>query len=64
VQLLKQGQAIAEGPLSLTPSDGGRLQHVGRLPIGTLPPGTYELRVRVAANGRELSRTAFFTLQE
>jgi VWFA-related protein len=64
VQLLKQGQAIAEGPLALPPAVGARLQHVGRVPVAALPPGTYELRVRVAAGNQEVSRTAFFTLQE
>jgi VWFA-related protein len=63
VQLLKQGRAIAEGPLTLPKADGSPLQHVGRLPVADLPAGTYELRVRVAAAERELSRTAFFTLQ-
>jgi VWFA-related protein len=63
VQLLKQGRAIAEGPLTLPTANGSPLQHVGHLPVAALPAGTYELRVRVAAAGRELSRTAFFTLQ-
>jgi VWFA-related protein len=63
IQLLKQGRAIAEGPLTLQLADGSPLQHVGRLPVGDLPAGTYELRVRVVSADKELSRTAFFTLQ-
>jgi hypothetical protein len=35
------------------------VQHVGRLPIGALPAGTYELRIKVG----ELSRSAYFTLR-
>jgi hypothetical protein len=64
VQLLRNGQSIAEGPLDLGQANGPRIQHVGRLPITALPPGTYELRIRVFDGTRELSRTAFFTLQD
>ncbi|PYR72263.1 MAG: hypothetical protein DMF86_24140, partial [Acidobacteria bacterium] len=63
-QLLRNGRALAEAPVELPPATGSRIQHVGRLPIGALPPGTYELRIRAVDGGRELSRTAFFTLQE
>jgi len=61
-QLLRNGQALAEAPVFLPPSTAARVQHVGRLPIATLPVGTYELRIIVKDVGRELSRTAFFTL--
>ena len=63
-QLLRNGQAVAEAPVPLSPSTGPRLQHVGRLPIGSLPAGTYELRIRAADSIHEISRTAFFTLQQ
>jgi VWFA-related protein len=63
-QLLRNGEALAEAPVPLLPPTGSRIQHVGRLPIGDLPAGTYELRIRVTDGRRELSRTAFFTLQE
>jgi VWFA-related protein len=63
-QLLRNGEAIAQAPLQLSRSGGTRVQHVGRLPIGTLPAGTYELRIRVTDDGREISRTSFFTLQD
>jgi hypothetical protein len=29
-----------------------------------MPAGTYELRIRVMHKGQELSRSAFFTLQD
>jgi hypothetical protein len=45
------------------PTDG-RLQHIGRLPVDNLPAGTYELRIRVSDGRREVSRAAFFTLQD
>jgi VWFA-related protein len=63
-ELLRNGQAIGEAPVPLPPSRDDRAQHVGRLPIGTLPAGTYELRVSVSADGQELARSAFFTLQD
>jgi hypothetical protein len=34
------------------------------MPIGALPAGTYELRVRVSGDGVEVARSAFFTLHE
>src|SRR5262249_21443547 len=58
-QLLRNGQVLADAPVQLASSTGPRVQHVGRFPIGALPPGTYELRIRVG----ELTRSAFFTLR-
>jgi hypothetical protein len=34
------------------------------LPIGSLPAGTFELRIRVTDATREVSQSAFFTLQD
>jgi hypothetical protein len=64
LQLLSNGQPVAEAPVQLAPATGSRVQHVGRLPIGTLPAGTYELRIRVTDGHQEISRSAFFTLQD
>jgi VWFA-related protein len=58
-QLLRNGQVLADAPIQLAAGTGSRVQHVGRLPIGALPPGTYELRIKVG----ELSRSAYFTLR-
>ena len=58
-QLRRNGAVLAEAPLPLPQSTGPRVQHVGRLPIGALPAGTYELRIAVG----ELWRSAFFTLR-
>lgn len=63
-ELLRNGQALAQAPVDLASANGARLQHVGRLPIGTLSAGTYELRIRVAHGRGELSRSAFFTLRD
>jgi VWFA-related protein len=59
VQLMRNGQVIAEAPVQLADSTGPRIQHVGRFPIGALPAGTYQLRIRVG----DLTRSAFFTLR-
>jgi VWFA-related protein len=64
VQLLSNGAALAEAPLPLPAATGSPVQHVGRLPIASLPAGTYELRIRVTDGSREVSRTAFFTLKD
>jgi VWFA-related protein len=61
-QLLHNGRTLAEAPVALPPSSALRVQHLGRLPVASLPAGTYELRILVKSNGRELARTAFFTL--
>lgn len=62
--LLRNGRLIASAPVDLPPSPGARIQHVGRLPIAGLPIGTYELRIKVTGSVRDLSRTAYFTLQD
>jgi hypothetical protein len=62
-QLLQNGHPLAESPVELPQASGSRVQHVGRLPIGALPAGTYELRIRVTDRTRETSRSAYFTLQ-
>ena len=62
-QLLRNGRPLAEAPIPLT-SSGPRVQHLGRMPIASLPPGTYELRIRVVNSSGEISRSAFFTLQD
>jgi hypothetical protein len=62
ISLLKNGQPIAEATRDLTASHTGRLQHVGNLPVGDLPAGTYELRVTVGDTRDHQTRTAFFTV--
>ena len=63
-QLLRNGQALAEAPVQIASGDGMRAQHLGRLPIDTLTPGTYELRIRARSGSQDVSRSAFFTLIE
>ena len=63
-QLLRNGQAIAAAPVTLAAPQSGRVQQIGRLPIGSLPVGTYELRIRVTAGNADIARSAFFTLKD
>jgi hypothetical protein len=63
-ELLRNGHVVAAAPVALASSSVERSQHVGRLPVGLLPAGTYELRIQVTGAGRELSRTAYFTLAD
>ena len=63
-QLLRGGTMVAEAPFDLPAPAGPRVQHIGRLPVGALPAGTYELRIKVKDGRQELSRAAFFTLVE
>jgi VWFA-related protein len=62
IALLRNGQALADATRQLEGTGDSRLQHVGQLPIGELPSGTYELRVTVKDGSSEETRTAFFTL--
>jgi VWFA-related protein len=61
-QLSRNGQPFAEAAVPLAAATGPRIQHIGRLPVAGLAVGTYELRIAVRTAGRELTRTAFFTL--
>jgi hypothetical protein len=63
-QLLRNGQTLAEAPVTLPAAAGLRTQHIGRLPISSLPAGTYQLRIVVNTAGQELFQSAFFTLVE
>ena len=63
-ELLRNGQRLAEAPIELPPSTRSPVQHIGRFPIGALPGGTYELRIRVNNDRQEIARTAFFTIRD
>ena len=60
--LLRNGRTLVEAPVHLPSASGPRIPYLGRLPVGALPAGTYELRVRAAHPDGEIARTAFFTL--
>jgi VWFA-related protein len=65
VELLRNGRKLATAPLALKRSQegpNGRLQHVGRLPLDALAPGTYELRIAVSDGAAKRSSSAYFTV--
>jgi len=62
-QLLRNGGVLAEAPVELAGAGADRVQHVGKLPIGGLPAGTYELRIRIESGSQSQSRNAFFTIE-
>ena len=63
VEILNNGRILASTALETRPaSSADRVQHVGTLPVSSLPEGTYELRVRLSQGKDEQLRTAFFTI--
>jgi VWFA-related protein len=65
LEILHSGRPLASTTMELPRAAAGeRIQHVGRLPIGTFPAGTYELRLRLRTGDEEQLRTAFFTIAQ
>jgi VWFA-related protein len=63
VELMQNGGRIASVPLTLGEADSfGRIQHVSRLPIGTLAAGTYDLRIMLTDGRQQISRSAMFRI--
>jgi len=62
LELLHNGQKVANAPLTIGSVDQNRIQHVGRLPLDTVPPGTYELKIIASDGETERSRSTFFTV--
>lgn len=63
LDLRRAGSTLASVPLPVEdPSPEGRLVLYGRLPLVQVPPGVYELRVRVRAGGYEVTRTTGLTV--
>jgi VWFA-related protein len=59
LELIQNGKALAQVPLPLDAADpSGQIQQVGRLPIGEIPAGTYELRVIVKQGSEQVFRSA------
>ena len=63
LELLQQGQSLAQIPLPLDkPDANGRLLQMSRLPSAAIPPGTYELRVTIAAGSAKSVRSTELTI--
>ncbi len=64
IEVLKGGRLIAKTGVSLAaPDAGGRIQHAGTLPLSTLQPGTYDLRVNVASGSNLVRQEAAFVIE-
>jgi VWFA-related protein len=62
LELLHNGKRVANGPLTVGKILHDRIQHVGRLPLDGVPPGTYELKVIASDDQTERTRSTFFTV--
>lgn len=62
LELLHNGRRVANGPLTVGKIVSNRIQHVGRVPLDGVPPGTYELKVIASDDRTERSRSTFFTV--
>jgi len=65
IEVLENGKPVAELPMPLAAADGsGRIQQIGRLPLGPLAPGTYELRAVVRHGTERVSRSTLLRVIE
>jgi hypothetical protein len=65
IELLQNGKPVAQIPMPLPASDStGRIQQVGRLPIGELAPGNYELRAIVTQGTDRIVRSNMLRIVE
>jgi VWFA-related protein len=65
LELIQNGALLARVPLDLPAADStGRIQQFGRLPVESIPPGTYELRVVVRQGADRVLRSTLFQLTE
>jgi VWFA-related protein len=63
LELLGNGQQLAQAPLELAkPDSAGRIRQVSRIPIETLKPGSYELRITVEQGAQRTSRQLVFRI--
>jgi len=63
IELLQDGQVAAALPTPLpAPDADGRIQYAGTLPLDSIPPGSYGLRVKVVRGSATASRETAFTV--
>jgi VWFA-related protein len=63
LEVVRDGQLVAELPLSLSPADQtGRIEHIARFPLAPLDPGHYALRLHVQDGVQHTIRDAAFDL--
>ena len=65
IELLQNGTLLARMPMPQNaPDESQRIAHTGRLPLGQLAPGTYELRVVVKQGTEQVSRSTMLRVVE
>jgi VWFA-related protein len=64
LQVAQGGKAVADVPLKLPAADAnGRIQFASALPIESLGPGTYELRIAVKDDQTSVTRSQVFVIE-
>jgi VWFA-related protein len=64
LEVVHGGKSIANVPLKLTaPDESGRIQYASALPLDSLTPGNYELKISVSDSKGTVSRSAPFILE-
>ena len=65
IDLLQNGSRVTQLPMPVPPADAsGRIQQLGRLPLDSLAPGTYELRAVVKQDGQQVARSTMLRIVE
>jgi len=65
VELLQKGKTLARLPAELNEPDAqGRYQYLAALPLESIPPGEYELKVTAVEGTNSVSRSASFTVEK
>jgi VWFA-related protein len=64
LEVLQNNRSVAKAPLKLgAPDAKGRIQYASALPLDSLNPGTYELKISVSDAKSAVSRSATFALE-
>jgi VWFA-related protein len=64
LEVLQNNKSVAKVPLKLgAPDAKGRIQYASALPLDSLNPGTYELKISVSDAKSAVSRSAAFTVE-
>ena len=64
LEVLQNNKSVAKVPLKLgAPDAKGRIQYASALPLESLNPGSYELKISVSDSKSAVSRSAAFTVE-